>query len=249
MSQEQIVNQPTLYVNGLNLAWASNTTLTVATGQCRDSTNVLDMSLSNAATINAAVNGVNGLDTGTLAASTLYWVFLIADLQGFKPTAALLSLSPTAPTLPYGYGAIRRIGRCLTDGSVHILPFTITGTGGGKYVQFNTPISVLSGGTSSTFAAVNLLIGAPSVTNPTLVYLNYLYTPTTAASLASLRATGATTTSGNCPVELKGNVSAVSFKSHCVILPAVSSGNLSIDYVVTASDALTLTLAAFQETL
>ena len=32
----QIVNQPNLYANGLDTAWASVTTLTVGAGTCRD---------------------------------------------------------------------------------------------------------------------------------------------------------------------------------------------------------------------
>ena len=49
-------------------------------------------------------SGVNGLDTGSLAANTWYYLFLI-----YNPTtstvASLYSLSATAPTLPTGYTA------------------------------------------------------------------------------------------------------------------------------------------------
>lgn len=63
-------------------------------------------------TINSAVNGANGLDTGALAANTWYYVWLIFNPQTLI-TAGLISLSSTNPTMPAGftfksrYGAIR----------------------------------------------------------------------------------------------------------------------------------------------
>src|SRR6266568_7546379 len=98
---EQIVNAPQLYVNNLNISRASSTTLLIAAGQCRDSTNVFDMFLPSATTINAAVNGLNGLDTGSLIATKMYYVYVIADPSGFKPTGCLMSLS-ASPVLPFG---------------------------------------------------------------------------------------------------------------------------------------------------
>ena len=53
--------------------------------------------------------GANGLDTGTIATSTWYNLFVI-----YNPTtgtvASLLSLSATAPTLPSGYTYFYRVG-------------------------------------------------------------------------------------------------------------------------------------------
>src|SRR5579871_5737724 len=58
---------PTGYVQGLKTTWTGNTTLTVGAGSCRDSTDVIDMSLSSAANVTLTSNGVNGLDTKTAA--------------------------------------------------------------------------------------------------------------------------------------------------------------------------------------
>lgn len=64
-------------------------------------------------TINAALNGaVNRLDTGTLAASTWYYVWAISN---GVTTGGLLSLSSTAPTMPSGYTYQKRIGSVRTD--------------------------------------------------------------------------------------------------------------------------------------
>lgn len=254
----QIEFSPNLYFDNLSLSWVSTTTLGCTTGECRDYLNIMDIgvtnpnNLTNPLVLNSAINGIGGLDTGTVAANTLYWVFVIADWQGFNLPALMMSTSPTAPIMPFGYGTRRRLGRVLTDGSAHFLPFIAAGHGNTKFIQMTSLLPVLSGGTSATFAAVNLLIGIPgtSVNLAAPVYLEALYTPTGTASVASIRPTGSATASLSCPVELKSNVAAVSIKFPMVkVLPGINSGNLSIDYLVTGGDALTLSLSAFEELL
>jgi len=65
-------------------------------------------------TINCATTGANGLDTGSLGASTWYYVFLISDGTN---TRGLMSLSSTAPTMPESYTYKKRIGAMRTNGS------------------------------------------------------------------------------------------------------------------------------------
>ena len=72
--------------------------------------------------ISGASSGVaNGLDTGTLAASTWYSVWVISN---GATTAGLLSLSATAPTLPSGYTFKARIGWIRTDASGNKYPLS-----------------------------------------------------------------------------------------------------------------------------
>src|SRR5512138_2070013 len=106
-------------VYGFNISWLSNTTLTVSAGFCRDSTLIFDIIDTTADTINAAINGLNGLDTGTFAASTAYAVYKVYDPSGRLPTGSMISLSFSAPLLPTGYAKYRRIGTAITDGSTH----------------------------------------------------------------------------------------------------------------------------------
>lgn len=70
------------------------------------------------ATIDAATNGVNGLDTGGLANSTWYYEWIISN--GIT-TAALLSTSSTAPTMPGGYTFKLRVGAIRTNASAQFL--------------------------------------------------------------------------------------------------------------------------------
>jgi hypothetical protein len=71
-------------------------------------------------TADVTVSGVNGLDTGSVAANTWYAVFVIYN-PTTRTTAALLSTSATAPTLPSGYTYSTRLGWMRTDGSSHFL--------------------------------------------------------------------------------------------------------------------------------
>ena len=63
--------------------------------------------------------GANGLDTGTIAASTWYSVWAIWN---GTTTAGLLSLSTTAPTMPSGYTHKALVGMMLTDGTGNKFP-------------------------------------------------------------------------------------------------------------------------------
>lgn len=63
-------------------------------------------------TLSAGGTGANALDAGSIVANTWYYHFLI---YGTKGLATLLSLSPTAPTLPSGYSQFIRTGAIVTD--------------------------------------------------------------------------------------------------------------------------------------
>lgn len=106
------------------------TRVTVATGQCRDSTNVADIMLL--APLNkrldaawAAGSNNGGRDTGSLAADQTWHVFVITDVGTSPPTVdVLFSQSPTAPTLPAGYDYFRRIGSVILEkNSTAMRPF------------------------------------------------------------------------------------------------------------------------------
>lgn len=70
----------------------------------------------------AAGNNSGGLDTGTKAANTWYYRWLIGKLDG--TTDILFSVSSTSPTMPTGYVNKRRLkGAFVTSGASAILPF------------------------------------------------------------------------------------------------------------------------------
>ncbi len=98
------------YDQGVIIERASTTTVDVnATqiniqGQIKVALNV---------TINFAGVGANGLDAGSIAADTWYYLWAIYDTTN-SVAAGLASLSSTAPTMPANYVLKRLIGYCKT---------------------------------------------------------------------------------------------------------------------------------------
>lgn len=163
-----IINLSAKYMNGLgisNNATTPNTKLDVALGQCRDSTNVFDMVLLSGVTINAATNGVNGLDTGSFAASKVYAIYLISDPVNGNATGAMISLSATAPTMPDGYSAFRVIGYAVSDGSTHFLKgYWTAGNVSLRTFTFDAFLATsVTAGTSATYAAIDLSTKVPAI--------------------------------------------------------------------------------------
>ena len=64
--------------------------------------------------------GQGGLDTGTVAASTTYYIWAIAKASD-GTSDVLYSLSDTSPTMPSGFDLKRRIGTIITDSGSDIL--------------------------------------------------------------------------------------------------------------------------------
>jgi hypothetical protein len=245
MSKEPIVNLPSLYVDNGKLSWASNTTLTVAAIACRDSTNVYDLTTTSTLTINAAVVGVNGIDTGAFAASKCYAVFIIGDSAGFNTPKALISLSATAPVMPTGYDILRRIGWAFSDGSTHFVVIYQSGTGKRRVYTFDEPISAISSGTSATFLAVDLSNQVPAVDNLVLT-IQAAFTPNAANDAAYIRAGGSSATNG---CVLSGPVAAKVASGQITTVAKLVTSAPKIEYKVTASGNLDAKLVSFVDEL
>ncbi len=69
---------------------------------------------------NISISGANGLSFGSVDANTWYYVFVIYN-PTTQETAALFSLSATAPTLPSGYTYFARVGAVRTGASGYLL--------------------------------------------------------------------------------------------------------------------------------
>lgn len=113
--------------------------------------------------INDATSGANGLDTGSIAPSTWYHVWLI---NNGTTTAGLLSLSATAPTLPAGYIYACREGAMRTDGA-SILYRTLQAGTTARYVvtaSTNTasmPLVINFSSSNNSYTSVSMASFAP----------------------------------------------------------------------------------------
>lgn len=86
------------------------------------------LTLENVAVVlNTAAVGVNGLDSGILAANTWYDRYIIYD--GATP-AALMCVSGNTPVLPAGYAFKAYVGAWCTDNTVNKFPLAIKQAGG-----------------------------------------------------------------------------------------------------------------------
>jgi hypothetical protein len=161
-----VVNSGYLNVQGLQLAVATTTTLTMAAGQARDSSNVNDIILSALVTINAAKNGINGLDTGSLTTNKLYGIYVVGDSSQNNPVGAVLSLNNSSPLMPVGYDMFRLIGYVRTDGSSLFLLGYWSGAANERTFVYDVPIATaITAGASATYAPVVLTTFVPAVNN------------------------------------------------------------------------------------
>jgi len=239
-----VVNAANLYVDNLELAWASATTLTVAAGRARNSTNESDIILSAAVTINGAANGANGLDTGSLANNTFYAVYAIGDSTLNNDAAAILSTATDGPLQPAGYDMYRRIGWVLTDGSAQFLKFWQYGNDKSRMYYYDVGISELAGGSSATYAAVDLATSVPPIA--TEVLFDVAYTPNGATDVAEFLPFGSTATNG---VVRFGYGVAGAQVGMAMIPCELDSAVPKIQYKVTAGDALTLLVNGYKDEL
>jgi hypothetical protein len=265
VQNDPIFALPNSEIFGLNISVASTTVLAIAPGQTRDSTDSIDMPVSlpnlqgaivpavlfqnysQPLLINAAKTGVNGLDTGSLGVSLQYSVWLIGDSRGYLPVAGLLSLTSSnlSPLMPQGYDSLRLIGFIETDGSSHFVYATHKPQNMVNFLQYynQPPLSVLSGGTATTFTAIDLTTNAAVPTTTlanVIVGLLVTFTPVAVGDVVQFRPTGQTAAS----VTITGIAAGVAQTQYVVMIAGVGSSKPEIDYLVTSSsDSVSVVVA------
>jgi len=148
---------------------------------------VNDIVLSAGVTINAATNGINGLDTSVLVLSTLYAVYVVGDSTQNNAAGAVLSANLSSPLLPVGYDMYRLVGYVRTDASVHFLKGYWSGSSNERTFVYDVPIATaITAGSSATYAAVTLTTFVPAVQN-VLVNLEINWTANAAGDTLALQ--------------------------------------------------------------
>jgi hypothetical protein len=242
MPNTPIVNAGVKYVNGLDIAKTAAKTISMAAGAARDTSNTNDIILDTAVTINGAAVGANGVDIAAIVLNRFYAVYVIGDSTEYQATAGLLSLDDEQPSLPAGYDMYRRVGWILTDGSANILEFWQYGEGQERTYYYDVAISELSGGSSTTFAAVDLATSVPPIA--TEVLLKVLFTPDGATEVAEFLPFGSSASNGM--VVFGYGVAAA--QAGMVTVPCeLDSGVPKIQYKVASGDTLTLSTSGFKD--
>lgn len=244
-----VVNAGLLYVNGLQIDYATATTINLISGAARDSTNTNDIILKQNTILNSAIIGPNGMASAPLVANAFYAVYIIGDSTDYNATAGLLSqytLPAKDPVLPHGYDMFRRVGWIKTDGSANILPFAQNGINEVRNYYYLTPINILTNGTSTTYALLSASSAVPPISNflqPEIV-INVNYTPSSAGNSVLFAISN---TIGTGPIAQFGcGVAAPQFGTIRII------GNTVFDfsfYKVSAGDTVTLNVVGYTDYL
>lgn len=179
-------------------------------------------------TLDATTIGVNGLDTGSLANNTWYYLYAI---HNGNTVASLLSISSTNPTMPSGYTNKRLISSFLTNNSAYFY----------KQVQFGDFVyyivdggtfRVISNGTASTFTTLSLgSYGVPPITQKVKVSIqvNPIHNTAGVYFPIGIRPTGSGLTYGYGPVATISQVANIQVFGSCEI-NVFTNNNQQIDY-------------------
>lgn len=251
MSQNiQLEQLPYLYINYMNLSVASNTVMAIAPGQCRDSSDSIDIGFSAALYLDSANTGAGGLDSGTLAASTNYLVWAIADSSGKLPNSGLISLQANvAPLLPYGYDSMRLIGTVSTDGSTHFVTTNLFQAKNYRGFYIQPAVSVLSGGNATSFTAIDLSTAIPTTTQTFVVALAVVtFIPSAKGDVVQFRPTGYVGSTANLPV-ITGRAAGIAQTDYIALNCGVASSKPEVDYKVSVSgDAVSMSIYGYYVT-
>ena len=189
ISQSTVAVAPAASRSALKIQVTSSTALTVVASSIT-MVSAAGAAISKTAinyTINTATVGLNGLDTGTLAASTWYYVYAVTN---GTTTGVVLSTSSTAPnasiTNTYPYYA--RIGSVVTNASSLLIGTLQYGNevqyilGG---VNLTTELPVIASGAHGTISSSSptwLATSVATVAPPTAAAINLLLTATSSSN-------------------------------------------------------------------
>lgn len=244
----QFGQNPWKYANGLKItndAVTPDEIVNIAVGSCLDSTGLYQINVDAALDVDVTISGFGGLDTGTIAASTVYALYLVADPVNSNPVGGMLSLSTSAPYLPFGYSIYKLIGYVVTDASSDILlGYWTAGNSGARQFMFDAPqATAVTAGASTTYATVALTALVPAVED-TPVWIAFDMTPSAASRIMSLQPFGAT---GDA-VSITSQVTSVHVTGNALVLAKLNTAAPSVAYKWSAGggDAVAIDVAGYQ---
>lgn len=247
VSSVQFGQSPWKYANGLRITNDGTTPdeiIDIAVGSIMDSTGVYQIEVDSVLSPDITDDGLNGLDTGTVAASTVYAVHLVADPVTQQAVGAMFSLSATAPLLPFGYSVFALIGYVVTDATSDILlGYWTAGNSGRRTFMYDAPIATaITAGADTSYTAVTLTTFVPAQIN-TPVYIAYDMTPAAASRIMSLTPFAGT---GDA-FSATSQVTAVHVTGNAYVLSTLDSGAPKIKYKWSAGggDAVALNVAGY----
>lgn len=158
---------------GMTITVTSNTAVTVTATQITLTNGSITRVLNSPSlSIALTTSGANGLDTGSEASNTWYYVYAIYN-PSTATAAGLLSASSTSPTLPSGYTFYRRIGAVRNNASSNLY----------RTLQKGSTV-VYTIGTNPTATLTMISGSSGSISTPTWTAVSTTsYVPPTAISI------------------------------------------------------------------
>ena len=237
-----VVNAGLSYVNGLNLTWASVTTLTAAAGQCRDSSGVNDIDVDSALTLDVDLSGAGGLDQGSMANNTIYAIYVVGSSYGAADPVLICSTDHSSPLMPFNYDMHRRIGFFRSDGSAEILPFYQVGESSQRWMYYDASIATdITAGSSAVYADVDCTGSVPLIN--TIIELDCSFDPTAGDDELVVVPNGST--SANGLNRMSGSAAGVTKIGH---MTCPCQGDATLEYKVTGS-AVALNVQGYLDNL
>ncbi len=190
VSSVQYGQSPWHYANGLQISNNSvnpDEIIDISAGSIIDSTGVYQLNSSAVIHVDITENGLNGLDSGSVAASTVYALYLVADPVTQQPDGAMLSLSSSGPLMPFGYSAWALLGYVTTASDSDILlGYWSAGNSSRRLFTYDAPILALNAGAATSYTGVALTAFVPPVNNSS-IYMYMLFAGNAAAGVANLQ--------------------------------------------------------------
>jgi hypothetical protein len=183
-------------------------------------------------TVDITASGANGLDTGSEATSTWYYLWVIYN---GTTVAGLLSTSSTTPTMPSGYTYKGLVGAVYNDSGSAFDDFHQVG---GTVASIK--VAVVSGGTSTSYTSVGLSASVP--TNAKRANLSLYAFDTDTAAVADVASTSSGLGSSRSSMRATGGSNV--FIYDAVTLPLVESQ--TIYYKVSSGDSANVYVAGWE---
>ncbi|OHB77372.1 MAG: hypothetical protein A2Z34_11565 [Planctomycetes bacterium RBG_16_59_8] len=161
-------------------------------------------SVNVSADITAA--GAGGLDAGSEAANTWYYVWAITNNDG-TTTNGMLSVSSTSPTMPSGYTKKRRVGAVRNNASSDFPPFVQIG----NKVIYGGPASnnIIANGDATSYTNVSAASFIPPTANVGSFLLDVGLSYTSAATVFAYYARNPNTNDGGNLLIVRSQVAGV----------------------------------------
>lgn len=159
---------PESHVTGLQYEIVSLSSLQIQIGQCLSSDSTELIKLTSPLTINITTD----LDTGSEAANTWYYIWIVRTASD-GTIYAVFSTSSSAPTVTAG-DKYRLIGVVRNNASSNFLIWDLMGDGRNRTLYWlediRSTLNIIAGGTATSFTTLSLATLVPPITREAIIF-------------------------------------------------------------------------------